>query len=68
MKYNSEVMDDNKIQFLANEMTKAYMVSKTASSEENFIKSYYEFYENAKAYIAEREANKQKASTTGLSF
>lgn len=61
-------MDDNKIQFLANEMAKTYLVNKMSLSGEDFMKEYYEFYEAAKTYIAERETDKQKASTTGLSF
>lgn len=61
-------IDDNKVQYLASEMTKTYMVNKTSLSSEDFMKEYYEFYNAAIEYIKDMEIDKQKASTTGLSF
>ena len=53
MAYISERMDDNKIQFLANEMTRTYMANKTSLSSDDFMKEYYRFYNSAQSFIAE---------------
>ena len=53
MAYISERMDDNKIQFLANKMTRTYMANKTSLSSDDFMKEYYRFYNSAQSFIAE---------------
>ena len=67
MAFVPERMDENKIQFLANEMTKTYMGNKTSLNSDEFMQEYYNFYNNAKLYIA-REEGKRKAAIDNLSF
>ncbi|MGN1341814.1 MAG: hypothetical protein ACI4VL_01115 [Bacilli bacterium] len=55
MAYISDKMDENKIQFLANEMTRTYMANKTTLSSDDFMKEYYRFYNASKQYIASEE-------------
>ena len=67
MAYISERMDDNKIQFLANEMTRTYMANKTSLSSDDFMKEYYRFYNSAQSFIAEEE-RKRKNSASHVSL
>lgn len=52
-------MDENQIQFLANEIARTYMVNKTQLSDESFVEEYLMVYEVAKKIIAQREQKKQ---------
>ena len=63
MAYISERMDDNKIQFLANEMTRTYMANKASLSSDDFMKEYYRFYNSAQSFIAEEERKRKNAAS-----
>lgn len=63
MAYVPEKMDENKIQFLANEMTKTYMTGKTMGSSDDFMREYYRFYNAAQSFIAEEERKRQNAAS-----
>ena len=67
MAYISERMDDNKIQFLANEMTRTYMANKASLSSKDFMEEYYRFYNSAQSFIAE-EARKRKNAASNVSI
>lgn len=62
MAYVSEKMDENKINFLANEIAKTYMTGKMVSSEVDFINAYMDMYEKSKGIIISREEEKVKAT------
>ena len=51
MAYVPERMDENKIQFLANEMARTYMANKTMLSSDDFMKEYYRFYKASVIYF-----------------
>lgn len=67
MAYVPERMDENKIQFLANEMARTYMANKSMLNTDEFMKEYYRFYNAAKLYIATEE-EKKRSSASNLSF
>ena len=63
MAYISERMDDNKIQFLANEMTRTYMANKASLSSKDFMEEYYRFYNSAQSFIDEKEREREIAAS-----
>lgn len=63
MAYVPERMDENKIQFLANEMTKTYMAGKAMGSSDDFMREYYRFYNAAQSFIAEEERKRKNAAS-----
>ena len=63
MAYISERMDDNEKKFLANEMARAYMASKTSLSSKDFMEEYYRFYNSAQSFIDEKEREREIAAS-----
>ena len=60
MAFVSEKMDENRINFLANEIAKTYMHGKLSGSED-FINTYLDVYEASKKIIIDREIAKNNA-------
>ena len=56
-------MDETQIAFLANEITKSYMTGKNIGSQEEFVREYYNVYQNSMKLIAEEQRKQQNMQT-----
>ena len=63
METTQQMMDQNKIEFLANEIARTYMQARNDWSENEFIPKYMDIYQKSLQYIKNQEMSKMQGQT-----